>query len=39
MAELENEIGAVGVPEHDPVYGLEGPLVVLWKKAMRANKL
>lgn len=39
MAQLEEEIKAVGVPDHDPVYGKDGPLVVLWRTAMREHKL
>ncbi|KAF1953103.1 hypothetical protein CC80DRAFT_537866 [Byssothecium circinans] len=32
--ELVKEIGTVEVPEHDPVFGLGGPLVLIWSKAL-----
>ncbi|KAF9872830.1 cupin domain-containing protein [Colletotrichum karsti] len=28
---LVEEVAGVGVPRHDPVYGLGGPLVTIWK--------
>ncbi|KAL5356125.1 hypothetical protein BJX96DRAFT_162212 [Aspergillus floccosus] len=39
MALLEDEISKVIIPSHDPVYGEDGPLPVLWRKASRDNKL
>lgn len=33
MTALETEIRAVDIPEHDPVYGQDGPLVAIWKHA------
>ncbi|KAH4067028.1 hypothetical protein HBH70_067570 [Parastagonospora nodorum] len=32
---LKKEIRAVGVPEQDPVYGVDGPLVRIWREAER----
>lgn len=32
MSQLIEEIKQVKVPDHDPVYGLNGPLVRLWKQ-------
>jgi uncharacterized protein YjlB len=31
MEELKNEIRGVEVPEEDPVYGVDGPLVRIWR--------
>lgn len=39
MARLEEEIRNVAIPDHDPVYGKDGPLVLLWREASRYNKL
>ena len=39
MNKLEEEIRGVEVPDYDPVFGKDGPLVTLWGKAMRGNKL
>lgn len=39
MDKLEEEIRKVIIPDHDPVYGLDGPLAVLWRKASRESKL
>jgi uncharacterized protein YjlB len=39
MKKLEDEIRAVVMPEYDPVYGKDGPLVTLWREATRENKL
>ncbi|KAJ5084917.1 hypothetical protein NUU61_009496 [Penicillium alfredii] len=36
---LVEEITSVAVPEDDPVYGKDGPLVTLWQQASRSNKL
>lgn len=33
MNTLKEEIDAVGVPYHDPVYGLHGPLFQIWSQA------
>lgn len=30
---LREEIERVDIPGHDPVYGLDGPLVNIWKQA------
>lgn len=32
---LKKEIRAVGVPEQDPVYGVDGPLVRIWREVER----
>ena len=39
MKKLEDEIRAVIMPEYDPVYGKDGPLVTIWKKALRESNL
>ena len=39
MDKLEEEIRQVIVPDYDPVYGLDGPLAVLWREASRESKL
>ncbi|PKY01820.1 hypothetical protein P168DRAFT_292877 [Aspergillus campestris IBT 28561] len=39
MDKLEEDIRKVIIPDHDPVYGLDGPLVVLWREASRGSKL
>ena len=39
MDDLEREIQRVGVPDRDPVYGLNGPLVTLWRQASRPSKM
>jgi uncharacterized protein YjlB len=36
---LREEIESVDTPDHDPVYGLNGPLVEIWNQASRQNKL
>jgi uncharacterized protein YjlB len=33
LDDLRNEIANVGMPEMDPVYGVDGPLVKIWKDA------
>lgn len=38
METLRAEIRKVEIPEHDPVYGLDGPLVKIWKQASRKNR-
>jgi uncharacterized protein YjlB len=35
MDELKREISEVGMPEQDPVYGVDGPLVRIWKEVKR----
>lgn len=39
MEILREEIIGVDIPQHDPVYGLGGPLVNIWNEASRQNKL
>ncbi|KAF9889818.1 hypothetical protein FE257_006908 [Aspergillus nanangensis] len=39
MSGLQEEIRNVITPNHDPVYGEDGPLPVLWRKASRASQL
>lgn len=39
MALLQEEIRNVTIPDHDPVYGKDGPLVLLWRKVSRQNNL
>lgn len=39
MELLREEIVGVNTPDHDPVYGLDGPLVEIWNQALRQNKL
>ncbi|KAJ5211917.1 uncharacterized protein N7498_003563 [Penicillium cinerascens] len=39
METLREEIAGVDIPQHDPVYGLDGPLVDIWNEASRQNKL
>ena len=36
LESLREEIAHVAIPESDPVYGVEGPLVRIWKAARRA---
>lgn len=36
MEDLESEIARVEIPEADPVYGIGGPLVRIWKTARQA---
>jgi uncharacterized protein YjlB len=31
--DLNSEIARVGIPEADPVYGIDGPLIRIWKAA------
>jgi uncharacterized protein YjlB len=35
MEDLKREISEVGMPEQDPVYGADGPLVRIWKEVER----
>lgn len=38
MDALRHEIDAVAVPDHDPVFGKDGPLVELWKSAKHSQQ-
>lgn len=38
MEVLREEIEGVNIPDHDPVYGLDGPLANIWNQASRQNK-
>lgn len=38
MDQLTAEIEMVETPDHDPVYGLDGPLVRLWRQDSRENR-
>jgi uncharacterized protein YjlB len=33
LDDLRKEIAEVGIPDSDPVYGVNGPLVKIWKTA------